>query len=438
MSFRLAGFRAVRITSYWRPGLTTPTDDELRILRNVGDAAMRNGVRVYVTVMSPGSATTPLTDESRADFAVVRGGDRPGGAVGRARDHRQRAQPQPLLAPAVRARRDERFARDLPRRSSTETYDAIKRVAGASLSTEEPSRRAARDRPGGTRPTHSPTKFIQEPGHRISGERANGPVMDAFAIHCTATTRASDADRRPPAQHLDRSGGLRQARRAARRRRSTAPRRPVRRCRSSTASSASSRRSPTAKAAPLHGRPSRRRHAGKRDDPGGVLRAGARAGLLPAERRRDAALPLARRARPRDGWQSGIHYDDGTPKTSKPRVTRSLNRTTGGSIARCPGVELPVRTSYLRFGTRSAAKRGVFRVSFRCDLDCRYWVRLENAATGATKLAARGSAQIGEVVQADLGRRRLKRGDVPLHDQPRAPGEPGPGDVRRGPGFRLP
>ena len=69
MSFRLAGFRAVRITSYWRPGLTRPSDDELRILRNVGDAAARNGVRVYVTVMSPGSATTPLTDEARADFA---------------------------------------------------------------------------------------------------------------------------------------------------------------------------------------------------------------------------------------------------------------------------------------------------------------------------------------------------------------------------------
>ena len=69
LSFRLSGFRAVRVTSYWRPGLTRPSDDELRILRNVGDAAARNGVRVYVTVMSPGSATTPLTDEARADFA---------------------------------------------------------------------------------------------------------------------------------------------------------------------------------------------------------------------------------------------------------------------------------------------------------------------------------------------------------------------------------
>ena len=70
MSFRLAGFRAVRVTSFWRPGLTRPSDDELRTLRNVADAATRNGVRVYVTVMSPGSATTPLTAAARGDFAA--------------------------------------------------------------------------------------------------------------------------------------------------------------------------------------------------------------------------------------------------------------------------------------------------------------------------------------------------------------------------------
>ena len=68
----------MRFTSYWRPGLTKPSDEELRVLENVGDAGLRNGVRVYVTVMSPGSATTPLTDEARADFAayaaaIVRG-----------------------------------------------------------------------------------------------------------------------------------------------------------------------------------------------------------------------------------------------------------------------------------------------------------------------------------------------------------------------------
>ena len=55
-SFRLSGFRAVRITSLWTPGLTKPTDDELRTLEYVSAAAARNGVRLYVTVMHPGIA----------------------------------------------------------------------------------------------------------------------------------------------------------------------------------------------------------------------------------------------------------------------------------------------------------------------------------------------------------------------------------------------
>jgi hypothetical protein len=149
-------------------------------------------------------------------------------------------------------------------------------------------------------------------------------------------------------------------------------------------------------------------------------------------------LFLSRDERARPAWQSGIHYVDGTPKTSKARVTESLDRTTGGSITRCPGVELPVRPSYLRFGTRSAAKRGVFRVSFTCDLDCRYWVRLENAATHSTKLAAKGSAEVGDVVRASLGTRHLSRGTYRYTLRLVHPVNPAPPTVRAGPAFRLP
>src|SRR3990172_11667108 len=77
-NLRVAGFRAVRITSLWTPGTTTPSAGELQVLENVGAAAVRNGLRVYVTVMHPGSRTTPLTGEARAEFAsyaaaIVRG-----------------------------------------------------------------------------------------------------------------------------------------------------------------------------------------------------------------------------------------------------------------------------------------------------------------------------------------------------------------------------
>jgi hypothetical protein len=147
---------------------------------------------------------------------------------------------------------------------------------------------------------------------------------------------------------------------------------------------------------------------------------------------------LSNDERARAAWQSGVHYVDGTPKTSRLRVKRALDRTTGGSISRCPGVELPVRTSYLRFGTRSAARRGVFRVSFTCDLDCRYRVRLENATTHATKLGRKSSAAVGELRQVNLGTRRLRAGTYRYTLELVHPVNPATPTVRAGPVFRLP
>jgi hypothetical protein len=147
---------------------------------------------------------------------------------------------------------------------------------------------------------------------------------------------------------------------------------------------------------------------------------------------------LSRDERARAAWQSGVFYVDGTPKTSLPRVREALDRTTGGSITRCPGVQLVVRPSYLRFGTRSAAKRGTFRISLTCDLDCRYWVRLENAATHSTKLAARGAAEVGELVRIDLGSRSLSPGSYRYTLRLVHPVNPAPATVRQGPAFTLP
>ena len=66
---RLAGFTSVRVTSQWVPGQVAPTEQELAILRNVATAAQLTGVRVYLSVYPPGSRSTPLTPESREEFA---------------------------------------------------------------------------------------------------------------------------------------------------------------------------------------------------------------------------------------------------------------------------------------------------------------------------------------------------------------------------------
>jgi len=149
-------------------------------------------------------------------------------------------------------------------------------------------------------------------------------------------------------------------------------------------------------------------------------------------------LFLSRDERARASWQSGVFYVDGTPKTSLPRVREALDRTTGGSITRCPGVQLVVRPTLLRFGTRSAAKRGVFRVTLRCDLDCAYQVRLEKATTHSTKLIARGRAEVGELVPVDLGSRSLAPGNYRYTLRLVHPVNPASPTLRQSPSFTLP
>jgi hypothetical protein len=434
-SLRLSGFRAVRFTTYWRPGLEAPSDEELRVIENVGDAGLRNGVRVYVTVMSPGSATTPLSEEDRADFAsyaaaVVRGAPAIEHLiVGNEPNLNRFWLPQFNLdgssaAPAT-------YLALL-----AETYDAVKSASpDATVYGGAVSPRGT-DRPGGTRPTHSPTTFIQGLGAAYRASGRTQPVMDALSIH----VYGDNSSVAPSVGHpLNTSIGVADYEKLVR----------------LLGDAFDGTAQPGSKLPILYGE-----YGVESEIP--ATKAGLYTGSEPATTKPvsestqatyyQQALALAfcqpnvagmllflsRDERGRANWQSGIHYVDGTPKTSRPRVTKALNRTTGGSITRCPGVELPVHTSYVRFGTRSAAKRGVFRVSFRCDLDCRYWVRLENAQTHATKLATRGAAEIGELVQADLGSRQLRRGRYRYTIRLIHPVNPAPATVRTGPAFRLP
>jgi hypothetical protein len=434
-TFRLSGFRAVRITTMWTPGLTKPSDDELRTLENVGAAAVRNGVRLYVTVMHPGSRTTPLTDEARSDFAafaaaIVRGapslehviiGNEPNlnrfwlpqfGLDGTS------AAPGAYLALLAR------------------TYDALKgvsssvRIYGGAVSPR------GTDRPDGLRPTHSPTTFIQGLGAAYRASGRTRPVMDSLAIH----VYGDNSSVAPTVAHpLNTSIGVADYDKLVR---------LLGAAFDGTAQPGSTlpilyaeygveTQIPDSKADLYTGtEPATTRPVSEETQASYYQQALALAYCQPTVV--GVLLFLSRDERARAAWQSGIHYADGSPKSSRTRVTKALDRTTGGSITRCPGLELPVRTSYLRFGTRSAAKRGVFRVSFRCDLDCRYWVRLENAVTHATKLAARGSAAVGALVQAELGSRRLSAGRYRYTIRLVHPVNPAAPTVRAGPGFALP
>ena len=434
-TLRLAGFRAVRVTSFWTPGLRKPTDGELTVLENVGAAAERHGVRVYLTVMHPGSRTTPLAEEARAEFAsyaaaVVRSAPSLRHViVGNEPNLNRFWLPQFALdgsnaaAPAYLA-------------LLAQTYDAVKsaaadaRVYGGALSPR------GADNPAGSRPTHSPTAFIRDLGtaYRLSGR--NRPVMDAFAIH-----PYPDNSSQPPtfahpntttiavADYGKLVALLGEAFDGTAQRGSDLP--------ILYGEFGVESEIPAEKTALYTGtEPATTKPVDETTQAAYYEQALALAFCQPTVE--GMLFFLARDERARAAWQSGVFYVDGTPKSSRPRVTEALDRTTGGSITRCPGVQLVVRPTLIRFGTRFAAKRGVFRATLQCDLDCVYQVRLEKSTTHSTKLVRRGRAEVGELVQIDLGSRSLAPGSYRYTLRLVHPVNPAPPTLRQSPSFTLP
>jgi hypothetical protein len=433
--FRAAGFRSVRVTSLWLPGQTRPTDSELGVLENVAEAASRNGVRVYVTVMHPGSRTTPLTDEARGEFAA--------NAAAIAREVPSVRHVIVGNEPNLNRFWLPQFAADGSSVSAAaylqlleRTYDALKavspsvRVYGGAVSPR------GSDRPGGTRPTHSPTKFIQDLGIAYRASGRDRPVMDGFAIH-----PYGDNSSQPPATAHPNTTSIGMG--------------DYDKLVALLAQAFDGTAQPGSSLPILYGEfgiesqiPDAKTGLYTGDEP--AVTQPVSEATQAAYYRQALALAfcqptvegmlifLSRDERARAGWQSGVHYVDGTAKGSLARVTEALDRTTGGSIVRCPGVQLIVRPDFLRFGTRSAARRGVFRVSLRCNLDCVYMVRVERASTHSTKLVKRGRLEVGELAQVDLGPRRLGPGDYRYTLRLIHPVNPAPPTLRQGPPFALP
>jgi hypothetical protein len=432
---RVSGYRAVRVTSIWLPGRSKPTDDELRTLENVATAASRNGIRLYVTVMHPGSRTTPLTDEARRDFASYAGG-------------LVRTVPEVRHViignePNLNRFWLPQFGLDGSSASSAgyvqllaETYDALKavsssvRVYGGAVSPR------GTDRPDGIRPTHSPTTFIQGMGAAYRASGRDRPLMDAFVIH-----PYGDNSSQPPTTAHPRGttitvadygklvGLLGQAFDGTAQRGSELP--------IVYGEYGVESQIPAGKASLYTGNEPETTRPVPEDTQAAYYAQAL--GISFCQPNVEAVLLfLARDERARATWQSGVFYVDGSAKTSLPRVTEALDRATGGSIARCPGVQLTVVPTYLRFAGRAAAREGRFEMRLRCNLDCIYRVRVENAATGRTKLSRRGRGEVGKVVDVDLGSRRLGPGTYRYWLRLQHPVNPAPATIRQGPRFRLP
>jgi len=188
-----AGFRAVGITSYWDPGQLAPTAGELAVLQDTASRAQSAGVRVFLAVFHRGSATTPISDEARGQFAayvsaIVQEVPAIGDVIVGNEPNLNRFW-LPQFGPG-----GENVAASAYFKLLAETYDAAKRarpsvrVWGGALAPR------GIDRPNTGRDTHSPTTFIRDLGaaYRASGRSA--PPLDGFALHPYPESPATPPD----------------------------------------------------------------------------------------------------------------------------------------------------------------------------------------------------------------------------------------------------
>jgi hypothetical protein len=179
---RQAGFAAVRMTMQWSSGQTTPSAGELQNTRNAADAARAAGIEPIVAVYNRGSGSTPADDVSRAQFvqfatAVAAGlpavrrfvvGNEPN--LNRYWMPQFNADGSDAAAPAYLA-------------LLAASYDGIKGarpdavILGGALSSR------GEDSPTSTRPTHSPTTFINDLGAAYRAGGRTKPIMDVFDQH---------------------------------------------------------------------------------------------------------------------------------------------------------------------------------------------------------------------------------------------------------------
>ena len=398
---------AVRVTLTWARGRRAPEEDSVTRLRNVVEAAAKTGTTVYVSLYPFGSSQTPLSDADQGDFAawvtaIAR-------AVPQARHFIIGNEPNlnrfwlPQFGPNGEDVAAGPYVSLLGR-----SYDALKAISpsievlGGSLS------HAGVDRPNTGRDTHSPTVFIQDMGAAFRASGRSAPIMDAFSFHPYMLR----SDEPPTLAHPNDTtitiadygklvATLGQAFDGTAQKGSTLP---IVYDEFGVESQISADREglytgvePTT----IH----------PVDEATQAAYYAQAIGLAFCQPNVKAFLVFSLiDERAHAGWQSGVYYVDGAPKSSLAAVADAADRSRRNLLA-CAGLQVTPRVGVRWFpGGRPPANPGTFPVSLTCDVDCVYRVRIERATTHGTTLSIRGRATGREPLRVEFPRSRLARG----------------------------
>jgi hypothetical protein len=418
---RLAGFGAVRIAEVWAPGERTPTAVEQARLAAVTGAAKLDGMRVYVAVLNAGSRTTPLTPGDQSDFAAFtasiarRYPSITDFIVGNEPNNNRFWLPQFALdgsdaaAPAYES-------------LLATTYDALKAVStgidviGGALGPR------GIDRPGTGKDTHSPTVFVTD---LVAAYRATGraqPIMDAFDIHAyednsslppsfqhpkTATIAVADYAKLIGAlAGFDGTGQLG----------STLP--------IVYGEFGVESKIPADMASLYTGtEPATTKPVDEATQATYYHDALALAFCQPSVKAFFVFHAFDEPILP--GWQSGLYYADGTPKTSLPVVKKAIRDAVGGVITRCPGLQLTPQAK-IAYPSGRALGRVPLTLKITCDIDCNVYARLAKLPQASTTLAVSVHASAGVTTRVSFPARRVRPGPYRFTVRLTAPVNVGP------------
>ena len=362
-----------------------------RELDNLAGAARLAGVAVYLGVSNFGQPDDAADARGAGAVRRLRSGDRE--AIPRAarRHRRQRAEPEPLLAPAVQPRRQQRGRAGVPRAAGA---DLRRDQDRAPRSRDRRRPVAARERQTGRHPTDALADEVPaRPRHRLPRERADAadhgrarvpplrrqlePAADAFAHPRTTSIGVADYGklvgaarrgvRRDGAAGLDAADPLRRVRRrdadpARRRRSTTAPSRPT------------TRPTTRRRRALLPARRSRSRSASR------------------ASRGSSSSTPSTRRRSPRGSPASSTRTDaEGEPRGGARRGAPLAPRRDRA----VPGPAADAARETLRWPAASTLRKHRAATSFTRHIDCRYEALLDRAGRLVTSRSARPSAASG-------------------------------------------
>jgi hypothetical protein len=422
---RLAGFNAVRVTETWAPGEVTPPADELAVLQNVAGAARLYGMELFVAVSEAGSKTTPLTQKEQADFAsfvaaIAR--SVPGIAdfiVGNEPNTNRFWLPQfnpdgsDAAAPAYET-------------LLAQTYDAVKAVSpllnviGGAVSPR------GGDKPPPADNKHSPTTFIADLGAAYRASGRTTPIMDEFAIHpyednssLPPTSTHSNNTSIAIADYDKLVSLLGQAFDGTAQPGSTLP--------IVYGEFGVETQIPADKASLYTGSESATTKPVDEKTQGDYYRQAVGIAFCQANVRAIMILHAFDESTlgPSGGWQSGVFYADGTQKTSFEAMQKAGRDSRGGTVARCPGLQLTPQAK-VSFPRGKALQTLPLKLAVTCDLDCNIYARLEKLPKHSTTLAASSRAFAATKTTVSFPARRIAPGQYRFTVRLTAPINVGP------------